>query len=258
MNENTIISTIVYTFLAFTLLAVTLIIFYYFSNKKITRNLIQKKELEVRYEKDLTHAIISAQEKERLRIAQDLHDDISSKLSVVSLNIHLLDFDNLTREEYNDLKNKIIHLVNKTAESARQISHDLLPPILEKFGLHAAIDALCSEINLSKTLQVTYSNSLYFAKAEEEKNLHIFRILQELINNSIKHGESTHIDIEFLGKNGKNTCIYKDDGKGFNLNENTLKEGLGLRNIRSRVELINGTLKIESENNKGITVEFTF
>src|ERR1700739_927403 len=98
MNENTIISTIVYTFLAFTLLAVTLILFYYFSNKKITRNLIEKKELEVRYEKDLTHAIISAQEKERLRIAQDLHDDISSKLSVVSLNIHLLDYENATRE----------------------------------------------------------------------------------------------------------------------------------------------------------------
>jgi signal transduction histidine kinase len=66
---------------------------------------------------------------------------------VVSLNIHLLDFDNLTRVEYNDLKNKIINLVNTTAESARQISHDLLPPVLEKFGLHAAIDALCSEIN---------------------------------------------------------------------------------------------------------------
>lgn len=258
MNENTIISTIVYTFLAFTLLAVTLVIFYYFSNKKITKNLLQKKELEIRYEKDLTHAIISSQEKERVRIAQDLHDDISSKLSVVSLNIHLLDFDNLTRVEYNELKNKIINLVNTTAESARQISHDLLPPVLEKFGLHAAIDALCSEINMSKTVQVSYANNLYFAKAEDEKNLHIFRILQELINNSIKHGESTHIDIVFKGKDGKNTCIYKDNGKGFSLNDDAMKGGLGLRNIRSRVELINGTLKIESENSKGITVEFTF
>ncbi|AYZ12688.1 sensor histidine kinase [Chryseobacterium arthrosphaerae] len=258
MNENTIISTIVYTFLAFTLLAVTLVIFYYFSNKKITKNLLQKKELEIRYEKDLTHAIISSQEKERLRIAQDLHDDISSKLSVVSLNIHLLDTDSLTREEYTELKNKIINLVNTTAESARQISHDLLPPVLEKFGLHAAIDALCSEINMSKTVQVSYSNSLYFAKAEDEKNLHIFRILQELINNSVKHGESTRIQIEFKGKEGKNTCIYKDNGKGFDSEKNALKEGLGLRNIRSRVELINGTLRIESENRKGITVEFTF
>jgi signal transduction histidine kinase len=88
---------------------------------------------------------------------------------VVSLNIHLLDFDNLTRVEYNDLKNKIINLVNTTAESARQISHDLLPPVLEKFGLHAAIDALCSEINMSKTVQVSYANNLYFAKAEDEK-----------------------------------------------------------------------------------------
>lgn len=258
MNENTIIFTIVYTFLAFTLLAVTLVIFYYFSNKKITKNLLQKKELEIRYEKDLTHAIISSQEKERLRIAQDLHDDISSKLSVVSLNIHLLDSDSLTREEYTELKNKIINLVNTTAESARQISHDLLPPVLEKFGLHAAIDALCSEINMSKTVQVSYSNSLYFAKAEDEKNLHIFRVLQELINNSVKHGESTRIQIEFKGKEGKNTCIYKDNGKGFDPEKNALKEGLGLRNIRSRVELINGTLRIESENRKGITVEFTF
>ncbi len=162
-----------------------------------------------------------------MRIAQDLHDDISSKLSVVSLNIHLLDTENLTREEYTELKNKIINLVNTTAESARQISHDLLPPVLEKFGLHAAIDALCSEINMSKTVQVSYSNSLYFAKAEDEKNLHIFRILQELINNSVKHGESTRIQIEFKGKEGKNTCIYKDNGKGFDPEKILLKKDWG-------------------------------
>lgn len=258
MNDNTIISTIIYTFLAFTLLAVALIVFYYFSNKKITKNLLQKKEMEIRYEKDLTHAMISSQEKERLRIAQDLHDDISSKLSVVSLNVHLLDCEYLTKDEFSELKDKIINLINITAESARQISHDLLPPILEKFGLHAAIDALCSEINLSKRVQVSYTSNLYFAKAESEKNLHIFRIIQELTNNSIKHGESTHIRIIFEGRDGKNVCKYEDDGKGFDPDNDVLKGGLGLRNIRSRIELINGTLKIESKKDRGTTVEFTF
>ena len=258
MKDQEIISTIIYTFLAFILLCVALMVFFYFSRKKITQNLLEKKELELKYQKDLTHKIISSQENERFRIAQDLHDDISSKLSILSLNIHLLNTNNLTEKEFSEISNTLLNITTTIMDSARRIAHDLLPPTLEKFGLHAAIDGLCSEYNATKKVKIVYTNNLYFGNMEKEKNLHIFRIIQELINNSLKHGKATEIEIQFEGKENRNTCIYKDNGKGFDVDNEKLKQGLGLRNIKSRLELINGQLKIESGLNKGFKIEFSF
>lgn len=258
MEDSTLISSIIYTFFAFTLLCVTLMVFFYFSRKKITKNLLEKKELELNYQKDIVHAIISSQEKERVRIAQDMHDGISSKLSILSLNVHLLSTEGLTEKEFSDISNTILNITSNTLDIARRIAHDLMPPTLEKFGLHAAIEGLCSEYNATKMVDILYYNNLYFGNMEKEKNLHIFRIIQELINNSIKHGKATEIEIKFEGKENKNFCTYKDNGSGFAAEDDNAKHGLGLRNIKSRLEIIKGSLKIDSQINKGFTAEFSF
>lgn len=258
MNDNAIISSIIYTFLAFAMLCVTLVVFFYFSRKKIIANILEKKEMEIEHQKQIMHATINSQEKERDRIAQELHDDISSKLGVVSLNTFLLDSEDLSETEAKEIRSNIVNLLSKTIDSARRIAHNLLPPTLSKFGLNAALEELFSEIISTKKVEISYNNNLYFGNLEEEKNLHIFRVIQELSNNSLKHGNATKLEITFNGVGNKNVCIYKDNGKGFDINSPNAHKGLGLKNIENRIELINGELKILSTIDKGTEVRFTF
>ena len=203
-------------------------------------------------------SVIQTQEEERMRIAQDLHDDISSKLNIVSLNTHLLKTPNLSEAEFAEITNNIVSLTKKALENSRRIAHDLLPPVFEKFGLHAAIEELVLEFSTAKNVQINYENEFEFSALEVNKQLHIFRILQELLNNSMRHGKATSISITFVSKNHQNTCVYKDNGVGFNTNSVNQKRGIGMQNIESRVNFLGGNINVQSEINKGVQIEFNF
>ena len=203
-------------------------------------------------------SVIQTQEEERMRIAQDLHDDISSKLNIVSLNTHLLKTPNLSEAEFAEITNNIVSLTKKALENSRRIAHDLLPPVFEKFGLHAAIEELVLEFSTAKNVQINYENELEFSALEVNKQLHIFRILQELLNNSMRHGKATSISITFVSKNHQNTCVYTDNGVGFNTNSGNKKRGIGMQNIESRVNFLGGNINVQSEINKGVQIEFNF
>ena len=160
--ESEVILVVIYTSVAFISMALVLILFYYFSKKKILKKEVEKKDLQIYYQKELVHAVILTQEQERKRIAQDLHDDISSKLNIVSLNVHLLFTPNLSENEVEEIKQDIIGLTNKALENSRRIAHDLLPPVLEKFGLTAAIEELCQEFKSSKQVETIFKSNIDF------------------------------------------------------------------------------------------------
>lgn len=256
--EKEIVSIILYTSIFFIILALVLILFFYYSRKKIIQKEIEKKDLEIQHQRDQLRAVIITQEEERKRIAQDLHDDISSKLNIVSLNSHLLKTPNLTVDESEEITANIINLTAKALENTRRIAHDLLPPVLDKFGLHAGIEELCSEFNSSKHVQVNYVNEVLFDMGDNDKHLHVFRILQELMNNSLRHGKATIIDILFEEKNGKIICCYSDNGLGFEMKDKKNQSGLGMKNIQSRIDFLNGTIIIDSAINKGVKVVVNF
>ncbi|MFY8180987.1 MAG: sensor histidine kinase [Flavobacterium sp.] len=245
-------------FMAFLLMSFIVILFFYFSRKKIIQKEIEKKNLEIDHQKELLRSVILTQEAERKRIAQDLHDDISSKLNVVSLNTHLLKTPNLSEEELLGITNNITELTQKALENSRRIAHDLLPPVLEKFGIHAGIEELVVEFNTSKVVLVKYNNELNFNIDDIDKHLHIFRILQELLNNSVRHGKATEISIAFKSIDNQNTCIYSDNGIGFDSNSDAAQKGLGMKNIESRINFLNGTFSIDSSVNNGVKINFTF
>lgn len=258
MNDSRLIEVIIYTFLAFLSMALVLILFFYYSRKKIIKQEIDKKTLEINYQKELLNSVIITQEEERKRIAQDLHDDISSKLNIVSLNSHMLKASDLTETEMNEITTTIIDLTTKALENSRRIAHDLLPPVLEKFGLHAGIAELALEFNSSKAVQVNYENHINFQTVDSYKQLHIFRILQELMNNSLRHGKAKEITISFNSVNNINTCNYSDNGLGFEVDNKKNGKGLGMKNIEGRINFIQGSMKITSEINKGTQVVFNF
>lgn len=256
--EKEIVAIILYTSCFFMVVAGFLIVFFYLSRKKIIQKELEKRDLEIHLHKEQLHAVIMTQEEERKRIAQDLHDDISSKLNIVSLNAHLLSAPNLTKDETKEITENIINLTAKALENSRKIAHNLLPPVFEKFGLNAGIEELCEEFESGKSVKVKYINDIEFDDSDIDRHLHVFRILQELMNNSLRHGKATQIWIAFKNVNGTNTCNYEDNGVGFDNKNTENQKGLGMKNIDSRISFLNGTMKIDSEIGRGITVNFTF
>lgn len=253
-----IIKAFLFILFAFFSVFLTLVLFFYFSRKKIVKIAVEKKNQEIHYQKEILQSVIQTQEEERMRIAQDLHDDISSKLNIVSLNTHLLKTPNLSEVEFAEITDNIVSLTAKALENSRRIAHDLLPPVFEKFGLHAAIEELVLEFSSAKNVQINYENELDFSALEVNKQLHIFRILQELLNNSIRHGKATGISITFVSKSQQSTCVYTDNGVGFNTNLGNQKRGIGMQNIESRVNFLGGNINVQSEINKGVQIEFNF
>ena len=256
--EKELVAIILYISLFFIIVAVVLIIFFYFSRKKIIQKELEKKDLVLQYQKEQLHAVIITQEEERKRIAQDLHDDISSKLNIVSLNSHLLTSPNLTEAETIEITENIISLTTKALENSRKIAHNLLPPVFEKFGLNAGVEELCEEFESSKAVKIHYKNEIDFDEADIDRHLHVFRILQELMNNSLRHGKATEIWASFKIIDDVHTCSYRDNGKGFDAENIENHKGLGMKNIDSRISFLDGTIEIDSQINNGIAVKFTF
>nr|WP_294938435.1 histidine kinase [uncultured Flavobacterium sp.] len=256
--DTELLEVIVYTFLAFLLMGLVLILFFYFSRKKIIKNELEKKDMELQYQKELLRAMILTQEEERKRIAQDLHDDISSKLNIVSLNSHLLAAPEISEKAIAEITENIITLTNKALENSRRIAHDLLPPTLDNFGFHAGVEELCMEFGSSKAVVVNYENQAEFDDLEKDRHLHVFRILQELMNNSLRHGKATVISILFEEESGVKTCRYTDNGIGFDTDLIKKHKGIGLKNIESRIAFLEGGITINSALNQGIEVIFNF
>jgi two-component system NarL family sensor kinase len=195
LENNEVIKAVFFILLAFISMFLVLMVFFYYSRKKIVKQTLVKKDLEIKHQKKLLQTVLFTQEEERKRIAQDLHDDISSKLNVVSLNSHLLTTPNLSEEEFAEITDNIIKLTTNALENSRRIAHDLLPPVLEKFGLNSGIEELVTEFNTTKVVQVTYQNAISFKEYDFNFQLHFFRILQELLNNAVRHGKAANISI---------------------------------------------------------------
>lgn len=256
-KDNQVIAIVIIGTLLLLLMGGALLTFFFFSRKKIVEKELEKKSLEISHQKEVIQSIIVTQEKERKRIAQDLHDDISSKLNVINLNANLLKDGELNPDEYTFVNQSILDATDKTLESARKIAHDLLPPILDKFGLKAAIEELADSFSNSKKIHIAYSLKYPKGHLPPKKELHVFRIVQELINNSIRHGKAKSSRINLTVKENKLLFNYVDNGVGFNQKDVHHKKGIGIKNIESRVLLLEGTHTITSEKEKGFKISIT-
>lgn len=256
-KENQVITIVLTGVLLLLLMGVALLLFFFLSRKKIVEKELQKKNLAIQHQKEMIQSIIVTQEEERKRIAQDLHDDISSKLNVINLNANLLKDGELSPEEYTTVNDAILDATDKTLESARKIAHNLLPPILDKFGLKEAIEELIDSFNNSRKININYNIEYTKSYFVPEKELHFFRIVQELINNSVRHGKAKNSELDIKSTNKNLLFIYSDNGVGFNQDNASHQKGLGLKNIESRVALLNGNYLIESAQNKGFKITIT-
>jgi len=239
------------------LLAFAFILFFNFSQKKLQDEKLKMQQLQIEQQQKLLYSNILTQEEERKRIAKDLHDEVGSKLNVLFLNLHRL--KKLTPPQSMDSEEVVQELfgvINDTINTTRRISHDLLPPTLENFGLKEAIKELCESYQKTESVDLVYHLSeLATRPVDKMVDLNLFRILQELIKNSITHGEAKQIIINLRLSSNDITIEYSDNGKGFDLNDPLHQNGLGMQNIESRLRMIKGKYDIESEIGKGVKIK---
>lgn len=253
MNDQELFTLVLVSVMAVVLLAIGVIVLYNVFQNRILTDAEEAHQKELDYKNQLISNTIEVQERERSRIAKDLHDDIGTKLSIVNLNLHLLKSKVTAEPDLAPIMEQIEQSLTEGIVRARDISHDLYPPILEKFGVRSALESLANQVNRTGQLSVrTHLNQQWkdFTKREE---LHIYRVVQELLNNTIKHAEATTVTITSLHSGGKLLIQYADDGKGTDTAGSEGK-GLGLSSILTRVTLLGGTLAVESERDKGYKV----
>ncbi|MFL5730477.1 MAG: ATP-binding protein, partial [Cytophagaceae bacterium] len=212
----------------------------------------ERTNLKLQQQKDILNAMLKTQEDERKRIAESLHNGLGQLLYGAKIKIETLaNLLNKTKQDTSFLWVEVNDLIDEAINTTRTISFELTPAILEDFGVEVALKELCKKLT-SEKLRLTCEVYDLTARLDNSLETAIFRISQELINNIIKHSEATEGLIKIENKKGYIAVVARDNGKGFD----TLvhNEGQGLRNIKNRVKLLNGQIKIESELNKGTTI----
>lgn len=207
-------------------------------------------------EKLFLNAIIQTEEKERKRFAKDLHDGLGPLLSTVKMSV-----SSLAQMEQDPSSQEITHntelVINEAIKSLKEISNNLSPHVLNNFGLRRAITNFTNKINATKALDIKIRSNLKDERFDNNVEVVLYRVLCELINNTVKHAGAKKISIN-LNKEGKYVTIaYNDDGKGFDVKkhiERPSASGMGVSNIFSRINSLKGEINVESGNEKGTLV----
>jgi two-component system, NarL family, sensor kinase len=192
-------------------------------------------------------AEITTLENERRRIAGDLHDELGPILSAVRLQVNHLE---PTDETEKIVLDKSSQQIDEVIKRFREISYNLLPNTLVRKGLIRAVEEYIDKMQTENGVQISFTGNM--ERPEANKEVNIYRIIQEIVHNTIKHARATKLAIAVSDKTGKILLTTKDDGIGFNYQEMESKGGgLGLLNLQSRVEVLNGSLYVNTLPGKG-------
>ncbi|WP_234735003.1 sensor histidine kinase [Tellurirhabdus bombi] len=238
-------------------MAIFIIVFVaYYQQKQIRQQLVMK-DMQETYRKELMTATLQGQEQERRRIAQDLHDEIGTMLSVTKLSLNQLGRSiEKTDPASIILVQKTRSLLDETISNVRRISRDLVPTTLERFGLVAALEELAEKVISQGDIHIEIICPDTVTSLPSSLNLMLFRIAQELTNNAIKHAKAETIQIQLSCEPGQLNLSVIDDGHGFDLDEvlSDKRRGLGLRNIESRLSVVDGSVTFDVAKGRGSRV----
>jgi len=200
----------------------------------------------------LSRELITSRERERSRLARDLHDELGQQLATLALEIGLLKNNgNISEKNIDELNLR----VKSITEEVRRIYQGLHPHILENFGLTAAVEALIDEYNAMGIFKIVSKLCLIEKEAiSPEIALHIYRILQESLRNITKHADADNVFISLDFTDSELSLVVQDDGKGFESDEVRDKPGIGLTGMKERTSICGGTLKTDSRIGEGTRI----
>jgi signal transduction histidine kinase len=225
------------------------------NQNKLLQKQKQLAAAEIVHQKTLLQAVITSQETERRRIGSDLHDEVGAVLSSLRMLIEKHNVGNIAGAE-KDFNVQSKSMIDHVISNVRQIAHNLSPHISGDFGFYDAVHELCDTVNHSATIIV----ALGFAEKEIPANFNsntamaVYRVLSELINNTIRHAQAQHISIAINNNNGTMQVNYADDGIGFIYDPAVAAKGMGMQNIESRLNIIGASWAIPEGNSKGFAL----
>jgi len=224
---------------------------------KKNTELSQQKMLELVKEQEMNsvNSFISGQERERSRIASDLHDRLGSLLSTVKLHFSSIEPFLEKDQELAENFSYVISLLDQSVAEVRSVSHNLAKEILTEFGVVGAIENLMEAINSAGNLKLIFINTGFEHRLSYEKEIEIYRIIQELVTNAIKHADASELVIQFVVDADILTITIEDDGVGFDAAK-VKSNGMGLNNIFERTAKINGKYALDTSPGNGATFIF--
>ncbi|MBN8674085.1 MAG: tetratricopeptide repeat protein [Chitinophagales bacterium] len=239
---------------AATLLIISLLSY---RNYKQKQKLQQQRISELETEKQLmaTEAVLKGEEQERTRLAKDLHDGLGGMLSGIKYSFQTMKGSLVMTPENAQAFERGMDMLDSSIREMRRVAHNMMPEALVKFGLDTALKDFCNDINQSGALRVNYQSiGMEGAKVEHTTAITIYRIVQELINNTMKHAAAKTAIVQVSKTNEIISITVEDDGVGFNPVLLQQAKGIGWSNIQSRLEYLKGRLDIQSEPGKGTSV----
>ena len=247
VSKNDQLNLLLLALLASILLIGIFIVWKYFKNQKNQKDLDFKQEIENLENKknlDVSNALLQGEEIERKRLARDLHDGLGSMLS--GLKLYYSGTEQNNKNEFVEVNNQL----DNSIKELRQIAQNLMPESLIKLGLIAALKDLCFRYSTSKT-PIEFQEFGIQNNISESKQITIYRIIQELINNALKYAKATEIIVNCSQNENIFLITVEDNGHGFDSKKTNLFDGMGLKNIKNRVDFLKGDLEINSQPETG-------
>ena len=240
---------------SFLLIASLFILSLYYRNRKNKQLNAQKIEvLKKEQETEQLKALIQGEEKERKRIGQELHDGLGATLATVKMQISNIS-GAIPQIENNPNYQKAENLIDEACHTVREISHGMMPYLLEQQGLEAALEDICQTFASTRDVEIHFNPYQVHLIQSDVLKFTIYRITQELLKNILKHANAQEVIVQLTVENEQVELLVEDDGIGFDSKEK--RKGIGLANITSRVDYLKGNFEIDSVIGRGSTFLIT-
>ncbi len=248
---------VIYGSLGSLVIALLLIGFLYFFQKN--RKKVHQREIRaLRQEKELhlLQAIMQGEEKERSRIAKDLHDGVAGMLAAVKMHFSSIQTGST---DFADAEGYIqgMKLLNEATQEIRKTSHNLMPEVLLQHGLDEALRRYCTNVNNSRILQIQYDSWGLIDRFVDGFELSVYRIVQELLNNIVKHSKASQAMVQLTEQDDLLSISIEDNGVGFNQDQYS-SEGMGLRSLMKRIQAMNGKMELQASEQTGVSAYLEF
>lgn len=212
-------------------------------------------ELETEKKLSATEAVMKGEERERTRLAKDLHDGLGGMLSGIKYSLNTMKGNLIMTPANAQAFERSMDMLDSSIQEMRRVAHNMMPEALVKFGLDTALQDFCNDISTSGVLQVSYvSMGLAEKKLDQTISITVYRIVQELINNSIKHSKSRTAIVQASVSADQLSITVEDEGTGFDISILESEKGIGWNNINHRVKFLKGKVDINSRPGEGTSV----